>query len=94
MKLFSKDAIMAGLPGKCWMCMSLIVSRYCHVEEPILSRYNGSFEVALIFFYHLTNFCYNKWFLLTVSSSKLKFVSQANSGTPNCGMYKLLHGLA
>ena len=55
------------------------------VEEPILSRYNGSFEMCSV----VLLLPYNKGFL----DLQLKFVkkiSQANSGTPNCGMYKLL----
>ena len=28
------------------MCMSLIASRYCYFQEPILSRYNSPFEVC------------------------------------------------
>ena len=64
------------------MGMSLITSRYCHVEELILSRYNGSFEVCS----GVILSPYNKGFL----DLQLKFVSQANSGTPYCGIYKLL----
>ena len=63
-------------------CMSLIASRYCHAEEPILSRYNGLFEVCSDVL--LTP--YNKGFL----DLQLKFVSQVNNGKPNCGMYELL----
>ena len=65
--------------------MSLITSRYFHVEEPILSRYNGPFKVCsgVLLSPH------NKWFL----DLQLKFVSQAISGTPYCGIYKLLIAL-
>ena len=64
------------------MCMSLSASRYCHVQEPILSRYNGPFEVCSGIL--LSQYC--EVFL----DLQLKFVAQANSRTPNCGVYKLL----
>ena len=60
---------------------NVIVSRYCHLEEPIPSRYNFSFEVCS----GVLLSPYNKGFL----DSQLKFVSQANNGKPNCGMHKL-----
>ena len=56
------------------MCMSLIASRCCYVEEPILSRYNGSFEMCSGILLSL----YNKEFL----DLQLKFVSQTYAPVP------------
>ena len=68
------------------MCMSLITSRCFHVEESILSRDTMvHLKCALVFFYP----SYNKGFL----DLQLKFVSQAITGTPYCGIYKLLIAL-
>ena len=61
------------------MCTSLIASGYCLVEEPYTIVH---FKCALMFLLSP----YKKGFLYL----QLKFVSQANSGTPNSGMYKLL----